>query len=55
MPGWYTLNIATTWSLHKQVKMQLAVENILDKNYRVFASGINGAGRNFVIRLKANI
>jgi hypothetical protein len=27
------------------------VENILDLNYRVFASGINAAGRNFVVGL----
>lgn len=55
MPGWYTLNIATTWTLSKNFKMQAAVENLLDRNYRVFASGINGAGRNFVIRLRATI
>lgn len=53
MPSWYTLNISSMWQLHKKLRMQVALENILDRNYRVFASGINGAGRNFVVKLLA--
>jgi hemoglobin/transferrin/lactoferrin receptor protein len=52
MPGWQILNFSSSFNFHKQYTLQVAVENILDKNYRVFASGISGAGRNLVIKLK---
>lgn len=53
MPSWYTFNVSTTWSITKNIRAQVAVENLFDRNYRVFASGINGAGRNLMIKLKA--
>lgn len=53
MPSWYTFNVSTTWGITKNIKAQVALENIFDQNYRVFASGINGAGRNLMIKLKA--
>src|SRR5690606_22556748 len=54
MPGWYTLNIRAGMEF-KNVSFQAAVENILDYNYRVFASGISAPGRNFVLTLRINI
>ncbi|WP_166437184.1 TonB-dependent receptor plug domain-containing protein [Niastella caeni] len=53
MPGWQILNVSTSLAIRKQFTIQVALENVLDKNYRVFASGISGAGRNLVIKLKA--
>jgi len=53
MPAWLTLNISTGWTMGKHIKAQVSVENILDRNYRVFASGIHSAGRNLVLKLKA--
>lgn len=50
MPGWYTLNVSTSWELNNKIRLQVAAENILDKNYRVFASGISAAGRNWVLK-----
>lgn len=47
MPAWFTLNLRAAWKPQKNVIMQLAIENILDTEYRVFASGINAPGRNF--------
>lgn len=47
MPAWFTLNLRAAWRPQKNVMMQLAVENLLDTEYRVFASGINAPGRNF--------
>ncbi|MEY2830506.1 MAG: hypothetical protein RIQ33_2364 [Bacteroidota bacterium] len=54
MPAWMTLNIKASYQIHKNVMLQAGLENILDTHYRVFASGISGAGRNFVIALRAN-
>jgi len=52
MPAWATLNIRTAYQFNKTIQLQFAVENILDKNYRVFASNISAAGRNFVVTLR---
>lgn len=53
MPDWQILNVSARVTIRKQYMLQLAVENVLDKNYRVFASGISGAGRNLVVKLRA--
>ncbi|MFM6976531.1 MAG: TonB-dependent receptor plug domain-containing protein [Sphingobacteriaceae bacterium] len=55
MPSWYTLNFRNGYQLNQKLKLQLALENILDQNYRVFASGISAPGRNFVISLRGNL
>jgi hemoglobin/transferrin/lactoferrin receptor protein len=49
MPGWYALNLRLGYKLHPNLLLQGAVENILDHNYRVFASGISAPGRNLVL------
>lgn len=54
MPSWATLNWRGNIRLFKEVMLQLAVENIFDRNYRYFASGFSAPGRNFVIALRAN-
>jgi hemoglobin/transferrin/lactoferrin receptor protein len=54
MPAWMTLNIKASYQVHKNMMIQLGLENILDTHYRVFGSGISGAGRNFVVALRAN-
>jgi hemoglobin/transferrin/lactoferrin receptor protein len=52
MPAWNTLNIRLACQVHKYLNIQLACENILDTNYRVFASGVSAPGRNFRITLR---
>jgi hemoglobin/transferrin/lactoferrin receptor protein len=52
MPSWWTLNLRTGFQFNKNLSLQLACENILDKNYRNFASGISSAGRNFMVTLR---
>lgn len=52
MPAWYTLNLRTAWQMTPHWQIQLALENILDQNYRVFASGISAPGRNFIVTLR---
>jgi hemoglobin/transferrin/lactoferrin receptor protein len=54
MPSWYTLNIRGELSFGKNLIAQLQVENILDRNYRYFASGISAPGRNFIVSLRAS-
>ena len=52
MPGWYTLNVRGSYSLNKNLSAMLAIENILDLHYRVFASNISAPGRNFILTLR---
>ncbi|SIN90198.1 TonB-dependent receptor plug domain-containing protein [Chitinophaga niabensis] len=53
MPAWCTLHLSSTWKISSFLKVQAALENLLDQNYRVFSSGISSAGRNLVLKLKA--
>jgi len=53
-PSWYTLNLKTTFTPQKNISIQLGVENILDRNYRYFASGFSAPGRNFILALRSN-
>jgi hemoglobin/transferrin/lactoferrin receptor protein len=54
MPSWYTVNARITYQFNKLIGVQLACENILDRNYRVFASNISAPGRNFIATLRWN-
>ena len=55
MPSWYTLNLSANYQITDYLSVSAALENILDKNYRVFASGINAPGRNFIVTLRAGL
>jgi hemoglobin/transferrin/lactoferrin receptor protein len=46
MPSWWTLNMRLGADVAKGLSIQLGVDNILDTQYRVFASGIHASGRN---------
>lgn len=52
MPGWFTVNIRAGYSITKNLRLTAACENITDNRYRVFASGINAPGRNFIVSLR---
>jgi hemoglobin/transferrin/lactoferrin receptor protein len=54
MPAWYTVNVRLGYQLNKFLSCQVACENILDVNYRAFASNISAPGRNFIITLRGN-
>ena len=54
MPAWMTLNLSASYKIQKNIDLNFAVENILDTQYRVFASGMNAAGRNFILSLRGN-
>ena len=52
MPSWFTLNIRLGANLSKNLRLNVACENITDNRYRAFASGMNAAGRNFIVSLR---
>lgn len=52
VPGWYTLNFKASWFIHKNFILNTGIENIEDKLYRPFASGISAPGRNFIVALR---
>ncbi len=52
MPNWYTLNIKGAYVIDKNLQLQLEINNLLDRNYRTFASGINAPGLNSVVTLR---
>lgn len=54
MPAWFTWNAKLVFGIGKHVQAQLMVENILDRNYRYFASGISAAGRNLGVSLRTS-
>lgn len=54
-PAWYTLNLKSSYQVNDFLKVNAGVENILDKHYRPYSSGISAPGRNFMIALRASI
>lgn len=52
-PGWWTLNTTSSYYIGDAIEVQFAVDNILDKHYKTFASAISAPGRNFIISLRA--
>jgi len=55
MPSWFTLNLRAGYQVIKNMSLQAGVENILDKHYRNFASGISAPGRNVYVSLRVNL
>jgi len=54
-PSYVTLNLKTSYRFTDNLVISTGLENITDKRYRPYSSGIVSAGRNFIISLKANI
>ena len=54
LPAWHTLNLRANYKVNKNIDLQMAIENISDKNYRVFGSGISASGRNVLFAIKGN-
>ncbi len=54
-PGWYTFNLKSSYQFNEHINLNAGVENILDKHYRPYSSGISAPGRNFIVALRASI
>ncbi len=52
IPSWKIYNFKTAFNFIKNTNLYSGIENILDIQYRTFASGINAAGRNFYFGAK---
>jgi hemoglobin/transferrin/lactoferrin receptor protein len=50
-PSWFTFNLRTQFNFSKTVSFIGAVENIFNKGYRPFASGISGPGTNLIFAI----
>ncbi|MEO9853484.1 MAG: TonB-dependent receptor [Reichenbachiella sp.] len=47
--GWYTINLRSLYQLNDELSLTASVENILDKHYRPYSSGISAPGINGII------
>jgi len=54
IPSYWTLNLRSSYQINKAVSVNVTAENILDHYYQSYGSGIGGAGRNFIVALRAN-
>lgn len=50
--AWYTLNFKAAVNVNQYVSLMMGVENITDRLYRPYSSGINAPGRNFIASLR---
>ncbi|MDL5048605.1 TonB-dependent receptor [Oscillatoria amoena NRMC-F 0135] len=54
-PSWWTLNFKASYSLLKHITIDAGLENIFDKRYRPYSSGISAPGRNVIVCLRVKI
>lgn len=47
-PGWLTLNLKAQYKQGKHLVLNAGLENITDRRYRHYSSGISAPGRNFI-------
>ncbi len=50
--SWYTLNLKAGYFINEYLGINIGVENLLDKMYRPYSSGLNAPGRNFIVALR---
>ncbi|MCI0752093.1 MAG: TonB-dependent receptor, partial [Flammeovirgaceae bacterium] len=54
-PSWWTLNLKASFKASEVLTVDAGFENILDKRYRPYSSGITAPGRNAIIALRIKI
>jgi hemoglobin/transferrin/lactoferrin receptor protein len=52
-PAWSTLNLRTQFRISEHYMVQFEIQNILDRFYKAFASGVGAPGRNLIFTLRA--
>lgn len=53
--AWSTFNIYGSYHINPDLSLSLSLENIADKHYRPFASGISAPGRNLVVSIRGKL
>jgi hemoglobin/transferrin/lactoferrin receptor protein len=53
-PAWYTLNFKAMYHITETLNISAGIENLTDRRYRPYSSGIAGPCRNFVLALGAD-
>jgi hemoglobin/transferrin/lactoferrin receptor protein len=53
-PAWWTLNYKILYQLRANITLSGGIENILDKRYRPYSSGMVAPGRNFMLSFRAS-
>jgi len=53
-PGYSYFTVRGGWRLGNDWRLSVAVENVLDENYRIHGSGLNEPGRNLVLSVVHN-
>jgi hemoglobin/transferrin/lactoferrin receptor protein len=51
-PGWYTISLKTSYQATKNLMVTTCWENVMNKQYRPYSSGIVSAGSNFIVSLR---
>jgi hemoglobin/transferrin/lactoferrin receptor protein len=54
-PSWIIFNVNSSYRITEKVKLTLGIDNLLDKRYRPYSSGITAPGRNIHVAFHANI
>lgn len=53
-PAWHTLNFKGIYQFTDNMQLSMGIENIADRRYRPYSSGIVAPGRNFILAFKAD-
>ncbi len=53
-PAWFTVAVRSGYQFNPYFGLQFAVENILDKHYRIFSSGVSAPGRNYIVTARVS-
>ncbi|MFC2118231.1 TonB-dependent receptor plug domain-containing protein, partial [Bacteroidota bacterium] len=51
-PSWWTMNMKLSYQMNPHIQLNAGIENIFDKRYRPYSSGICASGRNIYITLR---
>jgi len=54
-PAWYTVNLRSRYNISQSIAMVASVENITNKLYRPYSSGISAPGINFIFAINYSL
>ena len=54
-PSWYTLNLKLGYQLNKHLFLSAGCENLTNRLYRPYSSGIVAPGANFIFSVRASL